>query len=231
MRRILVHNVRGFENGVAPVAAVVEAEEPDVALVQECGRPTRLRAFARAVGMTRVSAPHEPWRRGLHLAALVRPPWTVLDHRAVRFAGSAPLSPRGVLVTRVGAGDAAIWALSSHLGLRAGERRRHADHLAGLAARLDGPIVLGVDLNERPAGRAARRLAGELRDVWPAAGRGPGRTFPADAPAARIDACFVSAEWIPVAAWVPGGPGVVGASDHRPLVVDLELGPEASAGG
>jgi endonuclease/exonuclease/phosphatase family metal-dependent hydrolase len=65
-------------------------------------------------------------------------------------------------------------------------------------------------------------LTAVLVDGWAAVGRGPGHTFPARRPLARIDHVLVSAQLRPVAADVPD----TRASDHRPVVVELDL-PEA----
>jgi endonuclease/exonuclease/phosphatase family metal-dependent hydrolase len=57
-----------------------------------------------------------------------------------------------------------------------------------------------------------------LHDAWIGAA-GPGLTYPADAPTERIDYVLVSPHFRVRSASVP----VTEASDHRPVVVDLEL--------
>jgi endonuclease/exonuclease/phosphatase (EEP) superfamily protein YafD len=90
-----------------------------------------------------------------------------------------------------------------------------------LARRLDGgSVVVGGDLNATPDMRAVVRIAGDLRDAWSHAGRGEGATFPAFAPAARIDYVFVGHPGTIVRATV-GAEGSSEASDHLPVVVDL----------
>ena len=68
-----------------------------------------------------------------------------------------------------------------------------------------------------------RALTAVLTDAWAAVGDGPGHTFPALRPIARIDHVLVSADVRPEAAAVVAAR----ASDHRPLVVDVDLPDEA----
>jgi endonuclease/exonuclease/phosphatase family metal-dependent hydrolase len=69
--------------------------------------------------------------------------------------------------------------------------------------------------------RAVRRISGVLRDAWIDAGHGEGPTFPAVAPAARIDYVFVGEGVRVTQAGV--ATGASDASDHLPVAVDLDL--------
>ena len=121
-----------------------------------------------------------------------------------------------------------LWALSGHLGLVPAERAAHAERVVDLIAPLEGPVVLGADLNELPTATAAVRIARAIPDAWIApgarratAGDDAGGTFPADGPTHRIDYLFssdaVTVEEIRVAVEA----GV--ASDHLPVVADLRV--------
>lgn len=147
--------------------------------------------------------------------------------------------PRAVLQART----AALTVLVTHLdfGSRAA-RRRQAERVAGLD--VTGPAVLLADLNARPQAPELAVLARVgWRDAWveaPARSGGSwpfrgatvsavpsrfasghllGRTQPARLPVRRVDAVLVRGGVRPVRAEVPPAEG----SDHRPLVVDLEL--------
>jgi endonuclease/exonuclease/phosphatase family metal-dependent hydrolase len=112
-------------------------------------------------------------------------------------------------------------AAALHLGLSPGERREHARAIADRVRSFRQPVVLGGDLNEGPGEPASAWLADRLWDAFAVAGEGEGRTFPADDPQARIDYLFVTDGVGVAAAQVVAGADA--ASDHLPLLVDLEL--------
>jgi endonuclease/exonuclease/phosphatase family metal-dependent hydrolase len=229
--RVLVYNVKAFRRGVRAVAGLVAEHGPDVALLQECGPRRRLKRFARALGMEPLSE-HFLFRRSIHDAVLVRPPWRVLSHRLHRFPKDVRFYPRGAMLVRIGRTGHRLWVASVHLGLRPGVRKRNADELASVVLGLDAQAIVGGDLNEGPEGAAAAWLAARMWDAFARAGEGPGETYPADDPRARIDYLFAG-EGIEVErAWVLGGPRAVAASDHLPLLVDLQVaskaGPESA---
>jgi endonuclease/exonuclease/phosphatase family metal-dependent hydrolase len=220
--RVLVYNVRQFRDEADVVARVVERFAPDVVLMNESGGRLRLRRFAKAVGMEKARDPWSPFRRRVKNAVLVRPPWRILDHRLHRFAGSARFYPRGALVAHLDRSGLRISAASVHLGLRPAERRNHAEQLVRVLRALNGPLVVGGDLNELPGGRAVTHLTERLlRDAWLLGGDVAGETYPADEPTARIDYLFVSEGIRVERAIVPPLPDVHLASDHRPVVAEL----------
>jgi endonuclease/exonuclease/phosphatase family metal-dependent hydrolase len=149
--------------------------------------------------------------------------------------------PRVVLHARVETAPAEVTVLVTHLDFadkRA--RRRQAEMIAGLSVA--GPAVLLGDLNARPAAPELAPLRG-WRDAWAAAPRRSGgswpfagatvsalptrlaahhlvgRTQPARYPIRRVDAVLLRGGVLALAAQVPAVTG----SDHRPLVVDLEV--------
>ena len=83
-------------------------------------------------------------------------------------------------------------------------------------------MIVGGDLNATPDMRAVRRISAALTDVWPGAGHGQGPTFPAVAPAARIDYVFVGGRLEVMQARVATD-DASNASDHLPVSVDLRL--------
>ncbi len=220
---MLVYNVRGFRDGADRVASVLERFEPDIVLLNESGGRWRLRRFAKRVQMKAVGDPWSPFRRRVKDAVLVRAPWRVLERRFRRFGDSARWYPRGTVVVRVARSGYRLWAAAVHLGLRPAERRRHAEELGDLLRGLDGPVVVGGDLNETPSGRAVSFLSERFWDTWLLGGDVAGETFPADEPTARIDYLFVSEGIRVERALVPAIPEVRVASDHRPVVAELTL--------
>lgn len=221
--RVVVYNVRGFRDEWRPAAAFLAELQPDVVLVNECGYGPSLRRFAGTLGTKPVSGPLSFLRRTPRNAVLVRPPWRVVAHRLHRFERSSRFHPRGVLIAHIGRSGFRLWALTLHLGLSPAERAGHARELTDLVRSLQGPVVMGGDLNEGPEGRAASWIGERFFDAWVGAGRGGGETFPGADPSARVDYLFTTEELRAVRAEVLGGPEIAGGSDHRPVVVELTV--------
>ena len=220
--RVLVYNVRGFRAGAERVAAAVTESGPDLAMVQECGSGRRLRGFARAMGMEAASSRLFPLLRQVRNAVLVRHPWRIISSRLHAFDRSARFYPRGAFIAVVGRAGYRITAFSVHLGLTPGERNRHARELADFALGIDHPLLIGGDFNEGPDGKAASWIADRFWDAWPHAGSGNGETFPSADPTARIDYLFASEQFAIGRAVVVDTAETRAASDHLPLLIDLE---------
>jgi endonuclease/exonuclease/phosphatase family metal-dependent hydrolase len=221
--RVVVYNVHGFREGLGRVAAVIRRFEPDLVLLNETAGRWRLRRLARAVGMRAAGDPWSPFRRRVKNAVLVRPPWTMARRRLIRFPGSRRFYPRGALVALVERPGARTWAVAVHLGLRPGERRRHAEKLVDAIGHLDGPVLLGGDMNELPDRGAAKTLGDRLGDAWLLGGDVAGGTFPAEEPTARIDYLFVSEDVRVDRVLVPSAAEVRIASDHLPVLAEVVL--------
>jgi endonuclease/exonuclease/phosphatase family metal-dependent hydrolase len=222
--RLVTYNVRGFRDDGAALLAVVRGLAPDVLVLNETGARRRLRRLAGELEMQVAADPWSPLRRRVKDAVLARPPWTIAEHRQQRFARSTRFYPRGALFARLERVDASWWVVAIHLGLRRAERLRHVDELLAATASLYGPLVIAGDTNERPEGPAIARLCERFDDAWIRAGDGPDGTMPARAPIARIDDVFVSRDVVVTRAFVPQHEALARASDHRPVVVDLEIG-------
>ena len=222
--RVVVHNLRGFRRArPRRLADAVRVFEPDVILVTECGSKRKLRRFARALGMDAHHGSLPPLLRRARNAVLVRPPLVVERSGMHVFRDSQRFHPRGAYFAQIVAPDHRLWAISVHLGLKGEERGRHSDELMRLLERTEPPLIVGGDLNAKPDSRVVERLASIGWDAWSRMGQSTGETYPSDDPVARIDYLFVSRGIGVGAAMVPGGAAVRDASDHLPLVVDLEL--------
>lgn len=226
--RIMTYNLKGLSVDAEAAAKVVRDADPDVLGIQEPPAGPfgagRLRRFAAQVGMRPVVAGH-----GARSTALL-----VADRRAgaVDAASAVRLPvlgrrelvalpiPRGYARATV----AGALVVVVHLSLDPAERARHVTRiLADVRARLDagGQCVVVGDLNELPDGPAWARFGVHLHD---AAATDPQPTFNALRPGQRIDVVLVSDGMHVVASHVPSGSSAEHGSDHRPVVVDLELG-------
>jgi endonuclease/exonuclease/phosphatase family metal-dependent hydrolase len=226
--RVVSYNLRSLRAGIAPAVEAVIGDEPDLLLAQEYGPPYRLRAFGKALGMDWASS-YAPFNR-LRNAVLFRSPWRLVHSETHRLSKTKGQHQRGYVLAHLETKRARVGAVSVHLGLSARERPGHAAELLAALRELDGPIVVGGDLNEGPEGEAVGALTAELRSGRAIAGGGH-PTFPADGPAAAIDDVLVA-----------GGAGIASfrvsesdaagtASDHRPVIADLELLPRPEAVG
>jgi endonuclease/exonuclease/phosphatase family metal-dependent hydrolase len=215
--RVATWNVHGLRGGVGAVASVIRAEAVDVLLVQESGPRRRLRALGEELAWSVVADPPAFPRRRVQNAVLVPP--AIADHmrsRLIRFQAASPVHPRGVLLAEL---EERWTAASVHLGLRGPERGTHVAELVELLGGTPGSFVLGGDLNARPGEPGPARLAAFATDCWAAAGEGPGATFPARGPTARIDYLFVGRDARPIRAWTAGGT----ASDHLMVVAEIAM--------
>jgi endonuclease/exonuclease/phosphatase family metal-dependent hydrolase len=220
--RVISYNVRSLRRGESAVAEAIAELDPDVALLQECGSRPDLFRVAEALGMQAVST-HRPLNR-VRNAVLFREPWRAAWREIRDFPRLGRTLRRGFVAVQLRHVGARLTVVSAHLGLVPVERSAHAAELADFAATVDGPLAVGVDLNEGPGEPAARWIAARLFDAFGQAGEGRGDTFPAAAPSARIDFVFVSDGVEVQRAWVGDSPIAARASDHRPVAVNLELG-------
>jgi endonuclease/exonuclease/phosphatase family metal-dependent hydrolase len=219
--RVVGFNARSFRAGVDRAVAAMGDDLPDVVLVQECGSRRAVRRFARTLGLELVSS-HRAFR-AVRNAVLFHGAWRLvgLDVRTLSREGRT--RPRGLMAAHLRRGSVRIAAISAHLGLAPRERERHAREVTDWVRASRGHVVMGADLNEGPDGSATRWIAERLFDAFAVAGRGPPGTFPAASPTARIDYLFVSDGVRVLRSWVADPPSGGPASDHRPVMADLEI--------
>lgn len=232
--RVVSYNVRGIRDDGAALARTVQHLAPDVMVVQEAPRRlgwrTRCAALARAFGLVVVTG-GAPAMGNLILADLRV---TVTATWSVRF----PLTPgrhlRGAAFARCEVAGAPVVVAGSHLSTDPVERPQQARRLAREAAvaAASAPVVLGVDVNDKPDSAAWQALTGGLVD--PATGGDASAvTFPSHRPGRRIDAIFVDARLRVASYRVVDIAAARRASDHLPVVAEVSLNgcaPEARAG-
>ena len=223
--RVLSYNVRSLRDDPAATAAVIRSLRPDLVLVQEAPRFLRWRSklarLAREAELLTVTGGRPAGAvavlAGLR-ARVVRTSDVLLPKRQGRHQ-------RGAALAVVEFGGARLAVASTHLSLDAAERAVQAHQVVSLLDGLGEDLcVLGADVNDIQGGQAWVAFAGALRDAYALAPWGSGPTFPARAPARRIDGLFVSPGVQVVRCGVPPQLGAAAAaSDHLPVVADLLL--------
>jgi endonuclease/exonuclease/phosphatase family metal-dependent hydrolase len=211
-------NVRSFKAGVGPVRAVLADLAPDIVLLQECRSGRAANRLAKALGMEGVTS-HRLFSR-VRNGVLYRAPWRTTELVVRTLSRDAKTLRRGFIAAHLWQPGARVTAVSVHLGLSGKERERHARELTDFLSAIDGPTIMGADLNEAPTEPAARWIGSRFYDAFADAGEGDGETFPSDVPTVRIDYVFVSEGVATRRVWVPDA---IPGSDHRPVVADVEI--------
>jgi endonuclease/exonuclease/phosphatase family metal-dependent hydrolase len=225
------------------LATVLAAADADVICLQEVDRHFGPRSenvdqallLARALDMQLAwgAALDEPrpggQPRGEYGNALLsRLPILVSDVHRLPGGGE----PRSALRTMIELDGGALWVTTTHLSRSGGDRAAQVAALADLhTAPMETGVVVG-DFNAPPDAPELATLRERFGDAWELAGErddragwrfwqhDEGHTHPARSPHRRIDQVWVTQGVDVAAAQVLDG---AGASDHLPLMVDLEV--------
>jgi len=141
---------------------------------------------------------------------------------------AALVQPRAVIWVSFMINTIPVQFLATHLGLRKKERDIQLQTLLSPdwlgSAECTHPVIFCGDLNARPRSSVCQKLRQRLIDVQlPSKNHKPLPTFHNRLPISRIDHIFVSPEITVLKAMVPDSKLAKIASDHRPLIADLEL--------
>lgn len=242
--RVMTYNVHrcigaGGVDSIDDIASLCAEAQADIIALQELDAPEtdeeagvhHARDLASRLGMQLLFC--RTFRRGVGYyghALLSRYPLEL--KRVTTFpAPEQPGSePRGAIWARAALGpDRTLDIISTHLGLSRRDRALQSKELLGAAwlanPELRRPVILCGDLNAvASASSTYRRLATNLLDVQRAIpGHRPKATFPARLPVLRLDHVLVSPGIGVRGVTVPWNTRSRRASDHLPLIVDLEL--------
>jgi endonuclease/exonuclease/phosphatase family metal-dependent hydrolase len=236
-----VHRCIGTDgkDSIALITRVCEEVAPDIIAMQELDAPEtddddgphHARDLAARLGMKLLFC--RTFRRGVGYyghALLSRFPLEL--KKVTTFPAASPdAEPRGAIWARASLdaphGGGTLDVISTHLGVRRFERAKQSVELLGeswlASPELGSPCILCGDLNAIVNGTTYRRLAARLTDAQRALGGRSKATFPSAFPLLRIDHVFVSRDVRVLSAHVPRDPGARRASDHLPLVVEIEI--------
>ena len=219
--RVLTYNVRALRDDRDALVHVIRSCDADVVCMQEAPRFFRWRArcaaLARDCDLVYVNGGGTTG--GVALFAHLRV--QVEASREGLLSKTPGLHRRAVAAAVVSKSGSRLMVVSTHLGLRAQERKRHAGELlAGLSWVPTPHIVLAGDLNSGPKSEPWLILhQGGLRDPDPRSGP----TFPAWEPVKRIDALLISGDVRVTDYRVVTMRGVERATDHRPVLAVLDV--------
>ena len=219
--RVVTYNVRSFRAGVRLAVDAIDDVEPDLVMVQEYGPPSRLRAFAGALAMD-VTSSYRLFNR-MRNAVLFRAPWRLGESTIGTLTKRRGEYQRGFVSARLTRPEASVTAISTHLGLSSRERPMQAEEI--LQRLPAGPLILAGDLNDVVDSPAVARLTGALIDCQAAAEDPSSPTFPARAPDTRIDYILVNDAFRPISCRVGSSEAAAHASDHLPVIAEVELLP------
>jgi endonuclease/exonuclease/phosphatase family metal-dependent hydrolase len=225
--RVMSYNIRSLRDDKHAVVRVIRAEDPDVVCIQEAPRflfwMRKCAWLAAQTGLRFAS--------GGRIAAanliLVRNGVAIVDARSKLFTKDPRLHQRGTALARLRVGGADVVVAGTHLDGYPEPRLRHVGELreALRAFNVDSrPVVLAGDMNDDPGSTVWRRLEEIGTDAFAAAGTGDGNTLNVTNPTRRIDAVFAGTGLTVRAARAVDSADVRAASDHRPVVVDLDGG-------
>jgi len=148
------------------------------------------------------------------------------------LAGAPQWEPRGVVWVTVETEEFRLQLFATHLGLNRRERQLQVASLLGpdwlSHPECDGPVVLCGDFNAHSTALIYRQLTARFRDAQTAvANQRPRNTWFSHYPLLRLDHLFVSPELVVRSVQVPDTYLARVASDHRPVIVDLEINADA----
>lgn len=240
--RVMSYNVHacvGVDRRLLPerIARVIASIGPDVVALQEVDRNRRRTGFchqaqeiANHLEMDHHFHPSLEVDDG-HYGNAILSRFRLQVRRAAPLARPYPmlrLEPRAAIWTELDVDGTPLQFVNTHLGLLPGERLLQVHDLVGpdWLSHPDcaGPLVLCGDFNAVPGSPAHRALCRHLGDCDQqlAVGRRL-NTYTSYLPVTRLDHVFVSPHLKVVEVSVPRDSLTRIASDHLPLVVDLEL--------
>ena len=222
--RLLTYNVRSMRDDRAALGRVIRSAEADVVLVQESPRFLRWRSLCAQLARLGNLVVVGGGRRAGSNLILSSLAVNVESTAEVLFSRDPGLHRRGTAIAVLTKQGARFAVAGIHLDLQEAARRRHVTELErAIEQHVPGgvPTIVAGDVNDIPGSPTWQALAAVRAD----AAADSGFTSSAREPHKRIDGVFVDPAIRVTASRVLDQPDVVSASDHRPVLVELELTP------
>ena len=211
------------------IADVINRERPDLVGLQEVDRGVKrteardeIAELAKMTNMHFAFAHNLDYQGGQYgVAILSRIPIDAIDHR--KYENRREAERRGMIRVEVNFEGKSINFVTTHLDYQFEDGRLfEAEQMLKSLYDVKGPLIVVGDLNDEPSGKTYKLMSQGFDDAWVwSRTKDTGLTYPADKPLKRIDYVFIrQSDRVKVKkAWVMN----TLASDHLPLVADLEL--------
>jgi endonuclease/exonuclease/phosphatase family metal-dependent hydrolase len=233
--RVMTYNIHvgiGMDKklDLARIAAVINAQHPDLVGLQEVdrgvARTQRIDEIVEIARLTRMNydfAFNLRYQGGQYgVAILSRAQITSIDHHL--YQNTREAERRGFIRAEVSVGGRTVNFVTTHLDYQYDDGRLfEAQQLLAALKDVKSPLIVVGDFNDITAGRAYQLMRYQFDDAWTENRAGDeGFSYPADKPAKRIDYIFFrSTDRVRTKrAWIVE----TLASDHVPVVADLEVG-------
>jgi endonuclease/exonuclease/phosphatase family metal-dependent hydrolase len=212
------------------IADVINKEKPDLVGLQEVDRGVhrtqRIDEIVELSKLTRMDyafAFNLPYQGGQYgVAILSRFPIRATEHRLYKNLREA--ERRGFIRAEIRIDGRLVQFVTTHLDYQHDDGRLfEAQQMLAFLIDVKGPLIVLGDFNDIPAGDTYKLMRSQFDDAWANVRRSEdGFSYPADKPMKRIDYIFTrrSDEIRTKRTWVVN----TLASDHIPVVADLEMG-------
>lgn len=232
--RVMTYNIHvgvGMDKklDLARIASVINGVRADLVGLQEVDRGAErtqrideIAELARLTNMEYAFARNLRFQGGWYgVAVLSRFPILATDHRL--YANRREAERRGFIRVEVDAGGQKIDFVTTHLDYKYDDGRLfETQQLLKAIETVNAPLIVAGDFNDEPAGSAYKLMQTRFADCWmQMTDSERGLTYPADRPVKRIDYIFHTRDdrVHTRRAWTVS----TLASDHLPLVADLEI--------
>jgi endonuclease/exonuclease/phosphatase family metal-dependent hydrolase len=212
------------------IAGVINAQHPDLVGLQEVDRGVtrtqqidEIAELARLTKMDYAFAFNLKFQGGQYgVAILSRTPIRTTEHRL--YLNTREAERRGFIRAQVYVGKVFLSFVTTHLDYQHDDERLfETTQLLAALRDVKEPLILVGDFNDVPAGDTYKLVRSQFNDAWIDSNKdAAGFSYPADKPAKRIDYILTrSSDSIRTKrSWIVE----TLASDHVPVVADLEIG-------
>jgi endonuclease/exonuclease/phosphatase family metal-dependent hydrolase len=236
-----IHHAEGMDReiDIDRIAKVILGERPDVVALQEVDRGVErtkkvdiITRLADLTDMTYAFGKTIDYQGGEYgNAILTRFP--ILEEHNLRYTKSSGGEQRGLMHLVLDVRGDEVVVANTRLDERSNDSARVAsveELVRTLKNYTSRPVIACGDFNDASDSQALSQLTKDFTDTWMLTATGDGSTYPSGAPQKRVDYVFVLKNQKPDSSSAtvqirPISARVVqsSASDHLPLVVELEL--------